>query len=355
MKQFFLLSMAIILLSSPFSFSDVKYESETQLNLEGVAGKMIKFFGAAKPVKTVEYYKDNAKRSDTFDKKGKLSNSQIIDMDKELFISINHDDKSYTQMTFDEWGEAMKSAMQQFSGMETEASAEPETEPEATVDWDLKVNVEETGETETIAGKKCQKVILTLEMDAEVTETNPEEGQAPESAKGGLIVTSTNWLYKGGNKAKKEMDDFNIRLAKKLGMLPGETSMKDMMAQIMESSPQLGEAMEKIKDEGKKLDGLAMRVHTVYESKVDPETAQKMGDEQAEEDEGMEIPTSVGGLLGGFGKKMLKKKMQKDPEVKERNALMQSDTRVLGITTGPLSQDLFTVPAGYKLVKRDDH
>lgn len=355
MKRISVIVLCFLLAGATTSFSDVKYESETLLNIEGAVGKMMKVFGAAKPVKTVDYYRGDLKRSDSFDKKGKLNTSQIIDLNKELFISIDHQRKQYTQMTFDEWRQMLESTMQQV-GENAQAETQQPDESEADVDWNLKVDVQKTGEKETIAGKSCEKVILTLDMDAKVTEKNTEEGQAPDSARGGMVVTSTQWLYKGNSAAKKEMDDFNLRMAKKLGMMPGKASFKDMMAQVVQSNSQLGDAIEKLQEEGKKMNGMPMRVHTVYETKVDPETAKKMNEERAKEDkdEHMKIPTSVGGLLGGFGKKMMKKKMQKDEPVKERNALMHSDTNVLSLATSPLAGSLFEIPAGYKMVKRED-
>lgn len=355
MKRISVIVLCFLLAGATTSFSDVKYESETLLNIEGAVGKMMKVFGAAKPVKTVDYYRGDLKRSDSFDKRGKLNTSQIIDLNKELFISIDHQRKQYTQMTFDEWRQMLESTMQQV-GENAQAETQQPDESEADVDWNLKVDVQKTGEKETIAGKSCEKVILTLDMDAKVTEKNTEEGQAPDSARGGMVVTSTQWLYKGNSAAKKEMDDFNLRMAKKLGMMPGKASFKDMMAQVVQSNSQLGDAIEKLQEEGKKMNGMPMRVHTVYETKVDPETAKKMNEERAKEDkdEHMKIPTSVGGLLGGFGKKMMKKKMQKDEPVKERNALMHSDTNVLSLATSPLAGSLFEIPAGYKMVKRED-
>jgi hypothetical protein len=356
MKRLIVWALGMVIIASSLGYTDVKHVSETLFNLEGTMGKMMKFMGAAKPIKTVDYYKNEMKRSDSFDKKGKVTTSQIINIKDKVFISIDHKRKNYTQMTFDEWTAMMKSTMEQFSQGDMGEVDEAENEkPDAEIDWDLKVDVKKTGETETVGGKKCEKVILTLDMDAEVTSTNTEDGDVPETAKGGMIVTSTHWLYKGGDKAKKEMADFNLKLAKKLEILPGKASFKDMMAQIVEGNPQLGEAMEKMKNEGGKLDGFAMRVHTAYETKVDPETAKRMNEEKAkQDDDGMEIPTSVGGLLGGFGKKMAKKKMQKNNEVKERNALMQSDTKVLEMGTSTLERALFGIPSGYNLVKNEN-
>lgn len=333
--------------------ADVKYVSSTSMEFEGAIGTMMKLFGGGNANKTVEYYKGDVKRSDSFDRKERLESSQIIDLDRKVFVNINHNDKEYTEMTFDEWKELMQSSMEALGQEQPEEQPAEQEESTTDVEWDLKVDINETGETETVAGKNTDKVIMTLDLDAEVTST--EEGQEPESAKGGMIVTSTHWLYKGGDAAQKEIDDFNLRLAERLGFLPGSADAKEMMARIVEQNSQLGEAIQTMQEEGKKLQGLSMRVATVYETKVDPETAKKIEEERAKqkEEENTEIPTSVGGLLGGFGKKLVKKHMEKQDEgVKERNTLMRTSTEVLELETSSLDADLFEIPADYKLVEQ---
>jgi hypothetical protein len=356
MKKTVVLMIAVIMLFSSFVVADVTYVSETSMQFEGAVGKVMNFFGG-KPTKTVDYYKDDVHRSDSFDKKGKLESSQIIDLQNELFITLLHDKKQYTQMTFDEWKELMQSSLESM-GDAGEADAETETEteePSAEVEWDLKVDVEETGKKETIAGKKTSEVVLTLDLDAKVTAEDEDTGET-ESAKGGMIVTSSNWLYKGGDDAKKEMDAFNKRFAEKIGFLPDDVNFKEMMASALQEGSQLGDAIKTLQEESEKLDGMAMRVETVYETKVDPETLKKIEEEKAKEEkqERMEIPTSVGGLLGGLGKKALKNKMEKDTGPKERNRLMTMVTEVLEFETTSLEKSLFQVPTDYSLVERSE-
>ncbi|MBN1478700.1 hypothetical protein EH223_17210 [candidate division KSB1 bacterium] len=339
------------------SMADVKYVSTTTVEMEGAVGSMMKFFGAGKPIKSVDYYKGDLKRSDTFDRKENLETSQIIDLESELFVTVDHKEREYSQMTFNEWKKRLEESLKQLGEEEYGATDTTAAEPEAKVDWELKFDVEETGEKEKIAGKNTEKVVLTIDLDAEVTSTEEQPGQEPESAKGGMIVTSTHWLYKGDNAAKKEMDDFNMRLAEKLGFVPGSASAQQMMAKIIEQNSRLGEAIETMQEEGAKLEGISMRVETLYETKVDPETARKIEEEKAREDEkeDTEIPTSVGGLLGGFGKKMMKKHMEKKDEgVKERSTLMRSTTEVLELDVSALGNELFNVPNDYKLEKSEE-
>lgn len=346
----------LILGFASMGVADVKYATSTKMEFGGTVGTMMNLFGASKPVKTIEYYKGDVKRSDSFDG-NKLQESQIIDLEKELFINIDHTSKEYTQMTFAEWRDMLQATMEQFGQEEAAGSEEPEPESEsnADVEWEFNVDIQETGERETIAGKRTEKVILTLDLDAEVT--SQEEGQEPETAKGGMIVTSNNWLFKGEDAAQREMQAFNEAMVEKLGMLPDQASFKEMMTEVIQSNSQLGEAIEKMQQEGSKLQGISMRNHIVYETKVDPETAKKMNEERAkqQEEENTEIPTSVGGLLGGFGKKMLKKQLdKKDEGVKERNTLMSTTTEVDELSTSTLEASLFQVPADYTQVEAEN-
>ncbi len=351
MKHTVVLTMAAVMALSSFVVADVTHVSETSMKFEGAVGVVMNIFGG-KPAKTVDYYKDSVHRSDSFDNKGNIENSQLIDLENELFITLMHKKKQYTQMTFDEWKEFMQSQLEGIGDAVDSSEAESE-ESNAEVNWDIKVNVNETGEKQTIAGKQTNEVVLTLDLDAEVTAENEESGET-ESAKGGMIVTSSNWLYKGGDKAKAEMDEFNKSFAEKIGILPDDVNFKEMMADAIQQNSQLGDAIQKLQEESEKLDGMAMRVETVYETKIDPETLKKMQEEKArqEKEERKEIPTSVGGLLGGIGKKALKKKMQKDQGPKERNTLMTTVTEVLEFETTSLEKSLFKVPADYKLVER---
>ena len=138
MKTVFVMVQCILFALTSSLLADVKYVSTTQLQMEGAVGTMMKLFGAGKLVKTVDYYKGDLKRSDTFDKKDKIESSQIVDLDKELFINVDHRKKEYSQMTFDEWQEMMKSAMEKISNEEYGNTAEQgktAEKPQAEVDW----------------------------------------------------------------------------------------------------------------------------------------------------------------------------------------------------------------------------
>ena len=335
----------ILIFFTTFVYGDVKEKSMTKMDFKGSLGTIMKIMGAEKPQYTVTYLKGNVLRTDKLDKKGKkVKESDIIDLDRELFIHIRHKKKKYSQMTFTEWKEMLAKAMEQLNSYQTgeqtpDKSKNDETAPE--VKWDFKVDVETPGDKETIAGHPTEKVILKMTVEAETMEKakGEDENQEEQTANGGLNVTSTQMLCKD-IQGDKELQDFHRRLADKLGMNPQKGGLANILLKVMQSNPQLGAAMKKMQEEGKKLNGVPLRSHTVFATWGEQSQQMKKDDEQNNE-----IPTSMGGLFKKFGHK--KKKPKGSP-----NDLLETTSEVNLFETSPLSADLFTVPANYKLEKR---
>lgn len=220
---------------------------------------------------------------------------------------------------------------------------EPQQAPaqEANVEWDFKVKVTKTGETEMIAGQSAEKVIIKIEITSKTTPpaTKP---QAAQTAAGDLIVTSSNWMVKSLT-GQNEIDNFYQRLGEKLGMVPGKGGMAEMMKQLQQSHPQLAEAMTKLQEEAKKLTGVAVRTHTIYEAQSRPVASA----DQPAAQKSTEIPTSVGGLLKGLGKKIAKS----DQPQSQSNVLMEIHDELLSSEVSPIDGSQFTVPANYKQEK----
>ena len=86
---FFFLIPGLLFASAP----DLKKAYSTKVELKGTLGSMMKLFGGNKPTYQVEYLKGDLKRIDTVDKKGKIISSQIIDLDRELFITVDYSNK----------------------------------------------------------------------------------------------------------------------------------------------------------------------------------------------------------------------------------------------------------------------
>jgi hypothetical protein len=105
--------------------------------------------------------------------------------------------------------------------------------------------------------------------------------------------------------------------------------------------------MKKLEQESKKLQGVPLATESVFETWAQPSNPQA-GAQPAKTEE-QEAPKSVGGLLGGFGKKLGQKAAKKDDSASDagRNVLMESTTEIISLSNTNLDNGLFTVPAGY--------
>ena len=161
-----------------------------------------------------------------------------------------------------------------------------------------------------------------------------------------MIITSNQWLAKSPE-GYEEMAAFGRKFAEKLGMtFDGKGNWQQTMSQTM---PQLAAGMEKLAEEGKKLEGFPVRTESVFETEGQPAPeGGQMESGQTEEGE-QTPPTSVGGLLGGLGKKMAKK--PKAENSSGRNVMFESTSETTEYKTTSIPAETFQVPAGYKMEK----
>ncbi len=328
-----LLVSLLVLAASPLP--DVKTTSTTKLTFKGTLGTLMKMFGGNKPMTSTQYIQNNRSRTDNFDDEGKPTTSTIVDLDREVFINIDHKKKEYTEMTFAEY----RAMLQSLGGKAKEAQEKREEKETPEVKVSFNVKVDKTGEKKSIAGYHAEKAILTMTASGEA---QAEGGKAGETNKGGMIVTSVNWLS-NEVKGDEEVTAFHKAFAEKLGMMPGSGSLASVMENLMKSNPELAEALKKLEQEGKKMQGVALMTESVFETWAQPSAT------PAEAPEEQEKPKS-GGLLGGFGKKLGQKVMKKDDEANDsgRKVLMESMTEITEISNASLSGEVFVVPAGYK-------
>ncbi|MDQ7052915.1 MAG: hypothetical protein Q9P14_08495 [candidate division KSB1 bacterium] len=331
------LSAQLIALPAP----DIKHVTESKFEFKGTLGLMMRLFGGNKPVKTVTYLKGNVLRTDKLDKKGKLVETQILDLDREVLIHINHKEKQYTETSFDEWRESLEALRETMA--EAKSPEQPQAEemepPDTEVKWDVEVDIDTPGDTKKIAGYKAEKVVIRLKLTADVKERDEETGEMEEAGQGGVNVIATVWLSKNVP-GLDEMKAFQQRLAEKLGFSPSGTNISSMLQKLQEAYPQLAAALQRVDAEKEKLDGVPLESHTVFESWGESKQ------QSMEEEEEIEIPKSVGGLFKGLGKKLAKKKKKE----KKATELLKTVSKTLELKAENLSADLFAIPKGYKLI-----
>jgi hypothetical protein len=317
---------------------DIKTTSTTKMTFKGAMGTLMKMAGGNKPMTSAQYIKGNKSRSDNFDDEGKLTTSSIIDLDREVIINIDHKKKEYTEMTFAEMREMLKKLGAQVQEPAPTPSSS-EKPPEVKVSFDVKVD--RTGEKKNLLGHNTEKVVLTLTAQGE------GKSETGETGKGGLVVTSTYWLA-SEIKGYEEVKAFQKAYAEKLGAAFDANSLAAAMQNFMKSNPQLSEAIKKLAEEGKKLQGVPLSTASVYETWAEPSGEKNVAQESQSSEQ--EKPKSVGGLLGGFGKKLGQKAVKKDESANNsgRSVLFESTNEISEISTAPVDAALFNPAAGYE-------
>ena len=344
MKAIIALMFSLTILAADYhrqAVADVQYRSETTVKFGGALGGIVKFFGGSKPQKGMTYLKGNTLRTDTDEK------SQIIDLDKELFITIDHDEKEYTTLTFEEMRRQMEEATRK---AEKEArEREPKDKPAASEDVKAKFNIsiKETGRKQTIDGAEAREVLLTMSI----------EGEDTSGAKGGLITTSTMWVAKTVP-GYQEVRDFYRRLAEKLGR-EWLVGIGKMLEAAFQSDPRMRQSMDEFRDQSEKIDGtpllteLTMDIVGSRQPEENQTTADQKEDKKEDKKEGGIEKPSLGGLFGKLKKKKADEKESSDEGKTaqggvHRSTLLTSTTKITGFSTKPLADDLFQIPAGYK-------
>jgi hypothetical protein len=329
-------SLAVLTLFavSLFARPGVKTVKTTTTKFHGFLGTMMKMTGGNKAYTSTSYLDGGRMRIDRVDENGKPENSTITDLDREVIVSIDHKKKAYTEMTFAELKEMMAKAKEKMAGMQPQA---PQGSADVKMEFDFKVS--RSGEKQTIAGFQAEKAILTIEAKGE-TQATP----AAEGGKGGIVITSTQWLTKDAP-GKAEAIAFGEKLAQKMGVALGADGVTNQWQALAAFNPQLAKAIEKLAEEGRKLDGVSVKTESVFESWADPAAqAAPAGDEKKQD-----TPSSLGGLLGSFGKKTAPK--AKEGSAPGRSVMFESTDETKEISTGSFGADLFSTPAGYKKVE----
>lgn len=318
----------LLFFAATSAFSGVIKESQSTVEFKGALGIAMRMMSDAdKPQKTVEYYADHAMRSDNFDEDGKLLFSSIMDADKGAFISIDHEQKTYMEMTFKDMENMFESGAQEMESQQAEAQEAEETD----VDITYEVNVEKLG-TETVNGFNADKYQIRIDIEATASGES-EDGESYEATQP-MVVNSTVWAVKN-LKAAEQIQKYNEAMGKKMAQnWMGQNA--NMAQSVSASNPELGSAILAMQEEMSKIKGSVVKNTVSYEI--------VKGTAQPEKKEKQQIPTSVGGLLGGISKKVAKsieKSMQSD-------VLMESTDETTKLVIENFDASVFEIPPGYE-------
>ena len=324
-------ALALLLLSVQAVRADVRTEQKTKVEFAGMLGRMMNIFGgkAARDgvTSTVAVKGDrNATLND--------ATGQIVDLGEEKVYDLDLKKHSFKVTTFAELRRRMEEARKKAeeNARKEQGKDKAEADPNAP-QVEIDVDAKNTGERKTVNGFDTRQEIVTI--------TVREKGKTLEQG-GGMVMTSDLWLTPR-IAAMKDIADFDARYAKKLygDQISGVSA--EQMATAMAMYPHLKDAMGRMTTEGARLDGTAIVTTTTIDSvKSADQVAQ-----EARQSEPDSKPTTVGGLMGGFAKKMAAKRAGGDDAAKARATFMTTTTEVLKVVSEVSGADV-AVPAGFK-------
>lgn len=273
---------------------------------------------------------------------GDMGSDEIVHVDEDRVISLNHKKKTYTEraITLPE-----EEGYPGSDGDPEEGSLDGGEEGEERNVRVVRneITVKETGEKKTIGGFDCRRYVVTWILETEDLDT----GERAAST-----MTSDLWNTPETKETKalqKEETAFNQAYLKKMGLDLPPQKMKRFG--LMAIAGMLGadrEEMEKkMKELEKKfstIEGYSIASAVTWKS---TSTARQQG-QPAEEEEAMDVSKGMGGLLSGFAKKAMKKKSSGGEEKSgDGSVIFSSYSEIRRIDISPVPAADFEIPAGY--------
>ena len=348
------ITLAVLLISSLPLAAEIKTQEKTQVQFPGMLGRMMNLFGGkAMQEGTVDTVAVKGNRKITLsDQTGR-----IVDLEEEKIYELDRKGKTYKVVTFEDIRRQMEQAQEQAkqaqkSQPQPEAKAQPQPDPNAKqvqVDFDLK----ESGQKKNINGYDCREVVMTITV---------HEKDKTLQQSGGMVMTTHQWL--GPRIAGlKEIEDFDRRYAEKLRgpafVMPSlaDSPSADQFAAASAMYPMMKDAIGKFNTENVNMDGTSVLTSMTMESVASPEQmAQQQQQQQqqqstAQTNDTQNVPTSIGGLIGGLGRRAVRNRTQQQPQP-ENNApghttVMTMNHELINVATAVSAGDL-AIPSGFK-------
>jgi hypothetical protein len=340
------IAIVILVLLAEFLQAEVKTQEKSQVQFPGMLGRMMNFFGGkAAREGVVDTVAVKGSRKITFND----TTGRIIDLDEEKIYDLDMKARMYKMMTFDDLRRQMEQVEQRArteqerSQPSAAAKSEP-TDPNARqmqIDFDLK----ETGQKKNINGFDCHEVVMMI--------TVHEKDKSLEQS-GGMVMTTHEWLAPR-IAATKEIADFDRRYAEKLkGPSYAVMPSADQMAAVTAMYPMLAQAIGKFNVENVNLDGTAIQTVMTTESVASPDQLQQQQQQQNaqnSDNSSTNIPTSVGGLLGGIGRRAIRNRTQQQQRPENstpgRATIMTLNHELIQVATDVIPADV-AIPVGFK-------
>jgi hypothetical protein len=333
-----------LLAGVPVVAQDVEYTTVSQAEFGGAVGRMIKLSGAGDPITEVTYIKGNRLRTDDDEK-----SSTITDFDDGVFTWLNNEAKTYYTMSI---ADMTAAAQQMAAGYMADSSGQQQAaESEPQVSYDIRASTEKTGKKQKFHGSQAAQVLITVEIEA--TEVNEEQDS---TLAGTMVLLSDQWMSTEfpGYEAMQRIEA-NWQQVWQVNSAGADASGMD---QASKTDPRIGAALEKLAEELKGLEGIALKSTTHFivvppGAEFDRDKALKDADKSlagdaagaAANEAARSAQGAVSGITGGlFGRK------PKEPKP-EQSTIVRVKSEVTDVQTAMLQDDLFKAPPDYTEAK----
>ena len=334
-RNSFIITALLVCFIVSSGFTQVYYEQVTTSN--GIGGKMA--FTSQTNVyltSSAKYEKTDMQFTGSFMKHfNKQSNrAEITRLDKECFWSVDFDNKSYTETTFAQLKQMFENMAKNPPAQETEKPEEAVDESE--YEWQKPVVSVKEGDTKKINGFNCKNYIVNVLTVGKHKQTGVLDT---------MLFVSDMWNSTVEAKAMTQIKEFEQNLMQKLGFDKPEMGMGQMLAAYKEYFKQMSEETQKLK-------GYPVQNTVRMTISNHAQAALKKDSASEPEEESVDVNKSIGGMLGGFGKKMIKNKVKKqstDSGAAKEVFQFTHELKVLKMEDVAASK--FDIPDGFKKIE----
>jgi len=347
--------------------ADFRYTDTSKIT-GGSLKSMVKFAGifnkqasqSLKAMSTTRYVKGNVMRTDHPD-----GSVQILDLNRKVVIEMDQQNRTYSEMTFDEIRDALQKAAEQ---QKAKMQKDPKTK-DAQVDMKAKVSAT-PGETgRMVNGQTTNEMKMQIEMeftaqqqpDAQNTSQNPS--QQPSGPVSGTMSTSIDSWIAPSVSGYQEVAEFYKKMAKELNWVPPSG---------ITVNPQVSQGMQEMQKNQALYKGLPILQYISMsmagaQGSAAPDDAKETNASSTSSGAPTNPSEAVMKGLGGlFGKKKKKDEAKPDssgapgsaasnppPPPYVPGALMEMTIEVSAFSDAALDATLFAVPAEYKKIAND--
>ena len=368
MKQILSLALCLCLLFGAVpARADFKYTDTSKIT-GGSLKSMVKFAGifnkqasqSLKAMSTTRYVKGDVMRTDHPD-----GSVQILDLKRRVVIEMDPQNRTYSEMTFDEIRDALQKAAEQ---QKAKMQKDPKTK-DAQVDMKAKVSTTagETGRMVNGQTTNEMKMQIDMEFTAQQQPDAQNTSQPPSGPVSGTMSTSIDSWIAPSVAGYQEVAEFYKKMAKELNWIPPSG---------ITVNPQVSQSMQEMQKNQALYAGLpilqyiSMSMVGAQGSTQTPSDAKETTSSSTSNSQPTNASEAVMKGLGGlFGKKKKKDEAKNDsgagsgapgsaasnppPPPSVPGALMEMTIEVSAFSDSALDPALFTVPAEYKKVAND--